>query len=291
MVSLLRTLPPVLRARDFHLYLEGGKRITDLWLEGGRAALGHKPPGILRELKNTAERGLFSPFPHPLEGRLSKALSKIFPGFVFRTYYANSLAFGTGGPSGEGSLTRPQVWRPFLDPEEPLGNSPLPPLLLPLLPVPWGLTILALRPELGGTLPPPDMVPPLLLAPAVRGLYDLIAAAPLRGRLHYPRIERALGEPACPWERRGIYLFFKSAGASAEVPAGGAAPAKRPEEGGPWEALFRRFLDGGFLLPPRPEEPLILPGIMSDGEEAKLAGLLKQASGERGHFVSGAGSL
>ncbi|MDR1059210.1 MAG: hypothetical protein LBL43_06640 [Treponema sp.] len=265
MVSLLRTLPPVLRARDFHLYLEGGKRITDLWLEGGRAVLGRKPPGILRELKNAAERGLFSPFPHPLEGRLSKALSKLFPGFVFRTYYVNSPVFETGGSSG--ALPQPRIWRPFLEPEE---NSPLPPLLLPLLPVPWGLTILALKPELEGTLPPPDMVPPLLLAPAVRGIYDLIAAAPLRGRLHYPRIERALAEPACPWERRGIYLFFKSAGASADV------PAERPGEGAPWEALFRRFLDGGFLLPPRPEEPVILPGIMSDGEEAKLAGLLGQ---------------
>jgi hypothetical protein len=115
------------------------------------------------------------------------------------------------------------------------------------------------------------MIPPFLLAPAVRGVYDLIAAAPLRARFRYPRIERALAEPGCPWERRGIYLFFKPAAAG----AAGGLPAEGPEKGPSWEALFRRFLDGGFLLPPGPEEPLILPGIMSPGEEAKLAALLR----------------
>ena len=41
-----------------------------------------------------------------------------------------------------------------------------------------------------------------------------------------------------------------------------------------YEALFRRFLEGGFLIPPSKAEPLILPFTMSDGEEAKLAQLL-----------------
>jgi hypothetical protein len=39
-------------------------------------------------------------------------------------------------------------------------------------------------------------------------------------------------------------------------------------------ALFRHFLDNGFLLPPVPSQPLILPGVLSQGEEAKLAGVL-----------------
>jgi hypothetical protein len=34
-------------------------------------------------------------------------------------------------------------------------------------------------------------------------------------------------------------------------------------------------LEEGFLIPPAPAEPLILPGILSPGEEAKLAALLQ----------------
>jgi len=37
-----------------------------------------------------------------------------------------------------------------------------------------------------------------------------------------------------------------------------------------WETLFKQFLEAGFLLPPTPSFPLILPAEMSDGEEAKL---------------------
>ena len=129
--NLLLLLLPVLRARDFHLYLEGGK-----------AVLGHKPPRVLVELKNAAERGLFAPFPHPLEKRLYKALAAAKPG--------------------------------------------------------------------GGL-----------------------------------------------WQRRGIYLALEQ-------------DITREN----YETLFRRFLDSGFLIPPSPEEPAILPLEMSAGEESKLAELL-----------------
>jgi hypothetical protein len=61
-----------------------------------------------------------------------------------------------------------------------------------------------------------------------------------------------------PWQRRGVYLTL-------------AAPLG--EEA--YTALFRRFLDQGFLLPPCPGQPLILPGQLSPGEEAALAALLE----------------
>jgi hypothetical protein len=40
-----------------------------------------------------------------------------------------------------------------------------------------------------------------------------------------------------------------------------------------WTELFTFFLEAGVLLPPGREEPLILPGVLSAGEEAKLAAL------------------
>jgi hypothetical protein len=90
------------------------------------------------------------------------------------------------------------------------------------------------------------------------------------------------------WKRRGIYFFYgpgpdaaagKDAAAAGEnvaasgenVAVSGNAATGVTED---YAALFRRFLDGGFLLPPGQEEPAILPGELSPGEEAKLAALI-----------------
>jgi hypothetical protein len=236
----MRLLPPVLRARDFHLYLEGGRRLTDLWQNGGRAILGHKPPGVIREMKNAAERGLFVPFPHPMEKRFIKALSLLLPGRVFRLY------------DGEGSLRRaleeaalpsPPLWRPFTQP-------PADTLLRPSLP--WPLAPLVLAAEQETLLPQGDLVVPVLLAAATRAIHDLVASDG-RGEVRYPKVEKALAREGCEWKQEGIYLW-------------------RPETTGEeWVEIWKRFLEAGFLLPPEKGDPLILPGTMSPGEEAKLA--------------------
>jgi hypothetical protein len=108
-------------------------------------------------------------------------------------------------------------------------------------------------------LPPSDVLSPILLAAAARGTYDLLAA-PERAKPNLPRIFKALKNSApqkLKWERRGIYLNLK------EEPA--------PEV---WADLFNQFMEAGFLLPPIPSYPVILPGELSDGEEAKLAAVL-----------------
>jgi hypothetical protein len=261
--SLLRLAPAVLRARDFRLYTAGGRRLIDLWQNGGAAVLGHTPAALLRELKNTASRGLYAPFPHCTEGRCLKALSRLFPGRAFRLYASPPPVLETLVTNGTAAL-----WRPFLDPSAPLGlpENP-PPVLIPVLPgiqgwrngLPLGFCALALEgafaQERAASLPPGDLLPPVLLAVAARGIYDLIAAAPDRVPFPWPRIAKALR--AGPWLRRGIYLSLRSRAAET------------------WAARFRRFLDAGFLLPPVPGHPLILPGTLSPGEEAKLAGLLQ----------------
>jgi hypothetical protein len=258
--SLLRLVPTVLRARDFRLYTEGGRRLVDLWQNGGAAVLGHTPPALLRELKNTASRGLYAPFPHFLEGRLIKALSRLFPGRIFRLYASAPAALETLLKDGSVAL-----WRPFLAPNAPLAvPEDALPVLIPVLPgiqgwrrgLPQGLCVLALASDFENTLLPGEFLSPVLLAVAVRGIYDLIAAAPERANPVFPRISKALKNS--PWERRGIYLALR------ETPASET-----------WAALFRRFLDAGFLLPPVPAQPAILPGVLSPGEEAKLAETLQ----------------
>jgi hypothetical protein len=259
--SLLRLMPTVQRARDFRLYTKDGKRLVDLWQNGGAAILGHTPPSFLREIKNTASRGLYAPFPHFLEARYCKALSRIFSNRNFRLYAAPPQELYKLVAEGDASL-----WRPFLNSAAPLAvPENAPPILITVVPgiqgwhygLPLGLCVLAINPDYEKTLPPGDFISPVLLAAATRGIYDLGAATPERMKPQYPRIAKALKHENKFWQRQGIYLSPR------QTPS--------PEE---WAVLFRRFLDNGFLLPPIPSHPLILPGILSPGEEAKLAGLL-----------------
>jgi hypothetical protein len=287
--ELLRSLPRVLRARDFHLYLEGGRRLVDLWLHGGRAVLGHKPSGVLAELKNAAERGLFTPLPHPLERRLIKALEVFYPDRFFRFYNDTSAMYralekalpGEGAPFQSSAIPDPafpfdpinnknagkadvSLWRPFVEPL-PAFNSDneKTPVLIPVLPWPLGPAVLVLDKSMETSFPQGELIPPVLLAPAARALYDLAAEIRNHDRRKYRRIEKALagakpgGAPSknCVWQRRGIYLTTR---------------VDREK----YAELFMSFLEGGFLLPPSASEPAILPALMSKGEETKLANLL-----------------
>jgi hypothetical protein len=258
--NLLRKIPNVLRARGFRLYLSNGKRLVDLWLNGGVSVLGHTPPNILRELKNTASRGLYAPFPHFAEGRYLKTLSKIFPGRIFRLYAAPPQELSVLFNNGDAKL-----WRPFTDPTDPFAVSENTPVLIPVLPgiqlwrdgLPFGLCAVVAESENHfANLPESDILSPVLLATATRGIHDLLAT-PERGNLKFPRIEKTLKKK--PWQRKGIYLELK----------------EKPETES-WDTLFQKFLEAGFLLPPSPSLPLILPGELSDGEEAKLATVLSE---------------
>jgi hypothetical protein len=261
--KLLRLMPPVLRARDFHLYLEGGQRLTDLWQIGGRAVLGHKPPQVIKELKNTAERGLFAPFPHHSETRFLKALAKIFSSsdngqtYCFRLYSSEKTlenALQTAGFSG--AEAEPSLWRPFME------NKITRPLLVPVLPWAFSPVVLVVGETLDERFAPGDLLSPVVLATGARAIYDLIAAGDNGGRPEYQKINKALAKGNA-WQRQGIYLYHKSFTHEQDAVAHND-----------WPSLWKHFLEQGFLLPPSPKEPLILPGILSPGEEAKLAALL-----------------
>ena len=278
--ELLRSLPRVLRARDFHLYTEGGKRLVDLWLHGGKAVLGHKPSRVLLELKNAAERGLFTPLPHPLERRLTNALTILFPDRSFR-FYNDSLSMynaiekafpcesasfqaeaipDPAFPDSNTGKAIVSLWRPFV---EPLSADEKTPILIPVLPWPLGPVVLALDKSLEASFPQGEIIPPVLLAPTARALYDLAAKIRSSDRQRFYRIEKAIagagqdeGSKSGVWQRRGIYLT--------------TTRVERKK----YAELFRDFLEAGFLLPPRANEPVILPATMSKGEETCLAELL-----------------
>ncbi|MDR3160066.1 MAG: hypothetical protein LBU28_00450, partial [Spirochaetaceae bacterium] len=253
----MTALPGIRRARGFRLYTGEGRRLVDLWQLGGAALLGHNPPGVLRALKNAASRGLFAPFPHPLQGRLVKALTRLLPGRVFRVYAGEAAlrralaeaGFDGDAPFADPALTpaaaagpSPALWRPFLGPADKNPPPAGPPVLRLVLPWTLAPPALALEAALDGRFPPSDPVSPVILAGTVRSVLDLLAA-PARPR--FPRLDRALA--GGPWQRRGIYL---------RPPAGLTGPA--------YPRLFHRFLERGFLAPPE-EGPLILPALLSPG--------------------------
>ncbi|MDR2149269.1 MAG: hypothetical protein LBO67_00280 [Spirochaetaceae bacterium] len=265
-MSLLSIIPAIARARGFYLYTQNGSRIVDLWQDGGRAILGHKPPQVLRAMKKSAERALFAPFPHPARERFLKALQSLFPGKAFRLYQHKSIlhsALQKAGYQTESAIADPAfapcsessctLWRPFVD-------SSYAPVLVPVLPWSWAPSVLVLEPQIDFP-PESENLSPALLAGATRALYNLSAALKV-GRTVSPALQKTIRNSS--WEIRGIYVHapsFQRSGAVLE-----------------YEALFQRFLAAGFLLPPEPSLPLILPEKLSHGEEAQVIQLFKRNS-------------
>jgi hypothetical protein len=277
---LLKKAGSVSRARGYRLYMADQRRLVDLWQYGGRALLGHTPPGLLKTLKNTASRGLFAPLPGRDLYRLEKALQKLFPGRICRVYRDGAslgraleqsrrtfpglwdavpsapgpeLSSPEAPPGPPRHPAGPPLWRPFWG--GPGGAPAFPreaPLFIPVLPLPWmnAPETAVCGAGMETALPPSDLISPLILAALTRAAHDLMAAGPGRGVIAFPR------EQDFPlWKRQGIYLLY----------AGSAAL---------YENLFMRFLEGGFLLPPEPELPAILAPGLSPGETAKLVSLL-----------------
>jgi len=276
--DLLRLVSPVLRARGWRLYTGKG-RLVDLWQYGGRAVLGHNPPNMLRAFKNNAERGLFAAMPHFAEDRLYKALAALLPGRTFRLYPPEELAQQLQKIPPD----KIAVWRPYLNDPAVLTA----PVLLPVLPCvfPGIPAVLAFTPAAVSELPPLSELPPsrffspVSLAAAARSIHDLLAN-PERGNPHYPKLDRIIIKNPV-WKRQGIYLNFirddKMPSSSAVEFGGNSGTSSSASETVPesYIALFKHFLDKGFLLPPSPEDPAILPGELSPGEEAKLAAALE----------------
>ena len=235
----LALLPPVKRARGYRLYTESA-RFVDLYLDGGRAVLGHNPPGVLREMKNAAERNLFAPYPSYYTRRFEKALSLLFPGKSF---------VGYGSMEAVPSAIREKTpeWRPYM---QWAGEDALALLPHPLAPAVL-VTGMAAGNERYRTVP----LPPVILALTTRAVYDMLHC-PERRAVVYPQVNEALAEGS--WTREGIYVRLKKQAADEE-----------------WARLFRRFLDAGFLIPPTQRDPLILPGELSPGEEKALAECLR----------------
>ncbi|MBI9107992.1 MAG: hypothetical protein JEZ04_14690 [Spirochaetales bacterium] len=183
--ELKACLPRIKRARDFHLYDFGGKRYLDLWLDGGRAALGHKAGKIVREMKNSLEKGLSAGYPSVYAHRLLKQVQRVYPDVA-----GLSVVF-----SGADAVL--PVLRPFTGRRLPGGLCEL---VLPMA----GSTCLRLVCADAASidlLPAPDAVPVFLLSGMCRAASELAVFDETEGEKAWQAFDSPL------WRRDGPWLY------------------------------------------------------------------------------------
>jgi hypothetical protein len=262
--DLLRRVGPVRRARGYRLYTNAGRRILDLWQDGGRAILGHGGGSSLTVLKNVIERGPGSPLPSVFEDRLRSAMKQLIPqdrvlrvfGNLERALSAVSRWIGLAvtpadvcdpvwmDENSAGSWGSVRLWRPFLPP----GHSPFEHVsgrcaVLPVLPAfgdsPPQAVLFADLQAKESVFPESDIIAAYRLAALIRGVHDLVSApAPPEVRL-----------PG--YNSVGPYLL--------------PVDSERSHS-----ERFDILLKSGFLTSPVETVPSIVPAEMSAGELAQL---------------------
>lgn len=263
MTDLLERVPVIRRAREYHLYSLSGTRYLDLWQNGGRSVLGHRPGRLTTVLKNTISKGLVADLPSIYSGRLRRLLQEMFPEYKdFRL--TGSTAEGMQlaslyldrniGPNdfvdplteqGQSAAGEVRLWRPLFSDSIP-GE-----VLFPVLPfsMAGAPSVVCFRKILPPEFPGQKPISAVVLAGLLRCLQDL-------GRFVLPEWYRPDLLGKCPgWRQTGIYLV--------------------PEfDLGLYEQVFEGFLEAGLLLSPAAPYVSILPGgEISKGELRKMIGL------------------
>jgi hypothetical protein len=178
-------IPSIKRARGFRLYTTDGRRLTDLYLDGGCALLGHKNSNVVNVFKNACEKGLLCNYPNKIaETRFNKALSALFPGKCFRWYRTID------------TLNLDAV------------NARCLILAFPLSP-----QILVLDEADVIKVPPSAPLSGAVLAASTRIIYDYLAVKDTRFSVNYPKIDAyfASNTGKSTWRRdtpAGIYIRY-----------------------------------------------------------------------------------
>lgn len=198
---------PVTRARGTFLYTKKGQRLTDMFLENGRAILGWEGGSAFTFFKNFLSKGLTGSFICEDTSRLNKAVSSLL--FSDRTV----LAFSTNQDALKAgisiSATSTNVYKPW-NPQDIAWNQVDCVLITP--PLPWTSTIylLAVKNELinsDSALKLNDIDIPFALQTAItKSIYNLIKANQERQEKDWFLYDTVLIKY---WTRKGPYLFPK----------------------------------------------------------------------------------
>lgn len=275
----------VVRARGLYLYTQKGVRITDLFLDAGRAVLGRGCSGsnAFRVFKNTLERGETGSFLSAYETRFQQAVLSLISGYDYAAWFSceNSLLRAAASYLSETANTlRVKLWRPWQTetadsleslPCETRGDemfgigtsagaqSEMTDAGTKSVTIAEG--VLAFYPPLAlheagliavfkagnGHLPPSDLCSGALLNALTRSIYDLQREIPKRGEKDWSRFDTVLSPY---FERRGAYLIPKI-------------------EAAQYEAFVHHCLDCRLLIPPYPA-PAAVPVNVNEGDFSRL---------------------
>lgn len=198
------------RARGTFLYTEKGVRVTDMYLEAGRAILGWgndngaTGSGGFLVLKNLINRGLTGSFTTDFSRQLDKAVSDLLKAnckaFVFFDYDQILKA----AKSLSKRIVTYIPWRGLLCEDESVSDFECV-IITPPLALPKDVFILACRDDIT-TFFKSASVPGFLAGALARSVYDLIKELPLRQEKKWFLYDSVLNKY---FTRRGCYLFPK----------------------------------------------------------------------------------
>lgn len=281
--ELIKRYGAVVRARGPYLYTQKGVRLTDLYLDAGRAVLGRGCSGsnAFRVLKNTLERGETGSFPSAYNTRFQNAVLSLIPGYDYAArfscedsllraaaLYASERTTGTKQDSigtqgtAESSHTglRVKLWRPWQtevaasndrdSSYETLGtDTRIAEGILAFYP-PLALQeagLIAVFKAASKPFPLSDLCSGALLNAITRSIYDLQREIPKRGEKEWSRFDAVLSPY---FERKGAYLIPKI-------------------EGAQYENFVNHCLDCRLLIPPYPVLALVPVGV-NEGDFSRL---------------------
>ncbi|MBO4640339.1 MAG: hypothetical protein J5710_11335 [Treponema sp.] len=234
----------VTRARRCFLYTHKNQRLTDMFLENGKAILGWDSGNAGTFFKNMMNKGLTGSFICEDKPRIDKAVSKLV-GKECCTFFYNTKSDAVKAAVGVGAKNIVS-YRPWNKEQEDLSKADA---VIIVPPFPWGeeIFILAMpsRTAMVGEL----VEPPFSLQTALtRSIYNLIAELGLRQEKDWFIYDTILTKY---WERKGPYLYPKISENK-------------------YEEFVKHCLDCEIVINPSYNEPSIVPFGADKGVFTKL---------------------
>lgn len=270
----------VRRARGCYLYTEKGVRLTDCFLDGGRALLGWDGGKARTAFKDTLERGATGSYDSGMTSRAVTAVKKLLPAeYSIIRFYGRERArlidlksaFSFAAKGAPVQLSKAVTVLPFLDitattepkvtgydsvtvvhPETGAFASQ-PDVVRLVAPFPWAGApdVYAFRVSLfkDAVLPESDVMPSALLAAFARAFADLKLALGERTEADFASFTRQLA-PA--FERKACYLYPK---VTREA----------------YPAFVLACLERGVVISPDYDQPSVVPYRANAGDLKKIA--------------------
>ena len=231
----------VTRARGCFLYTHKNQRLTDMFLENGKAILGWDGKNASTMFKNMLNKALTGGFICEDKPRIDKAVSQLIGKECHASfYYTKSDAVKAAVKAGAKNIVS---YKPWNKEQEDLSGSDA---VVIIPPFPWGedIVILAIAAPGEGQL----IIPFSLQTALTRAIYNLIAELPLREEKDWFIYDTTLTKY---WERKGPYLYPKISENK-------------------YDTFVKHCLDCNIVINPSYNEPSIVPFGADKGVFTKL---------------------